>query len=200
MSTENEDLEKVRDDKCFPVARALMDEMAISLMPKDPNQLVDYKEIKLKTLSLFLDADLNVATEVSYIPQLILTVLSGLNAAVHGCAIPLTDEARYSEIASKILGILAKAQIPFGSLTPDELTSSFAPVQDQLNALFAEEKLSLMEVRYVMDQLFDSFKTFTSELSQAIENATRRAESKALGIDEMDDLTLKKLNDFLLKE
>ena len=63
-------LEQLRDEKCFPIVKSLLKEISTDLM----NNTDEQKGLALKALSLMLASDLNISTEVSYVPQLILKV------------------------------------------------------------------------------------------------------------------------------
>ncbi len=191
------DLEKARDEKCFPVARAIMGDMAELLIPEDANKKIDFNPIILKMIGRMLEADTNVVMENSYVIQLILGVLSGLNATIQSCVTVPIDDIRYGAISKKILVMLSEANIKLGSLTPEEIKNEFAPLKDKINALFAEEKLSMHDVKYVMDNIFTTFNTVTAVFNKSVEASTKKAEEKALGLDSINDLTMKKLDSFL---
>lgn len=193
------DLEKERDDRCIPVARGVLKEMAGTLVASDASQ-VNYNDLMLKTLSAFLDADLNLTTDTPYVPQLLLGVLAGLNRSVHLCKVIEIDDARYSEIASKILTIVSEANVTFGEITPEQSHADFVPVIEKLNDLFAEEKLTTLELKYIMDNIFDAFKEFSQKLDNSITDSTKRAEQKLFGVEFMEDISMKRLNEVLIKK
>lgn len=190
----------MRDEKCIPVARAVLNDMAVDMIPKNANEKVDFNPISLKILQRALDADLNIATENSYIFQLILGVLSGLNTTVQATVTVPIDDVRYGGIAKKILDIVATADLKMGSVTPEETTAMFVPVKEQINALFAVEKLSMLEVKYVMDNIFASFKTVTEIFNASVERSAARAEAKMFGVESMTDLSMKRLEEVLKSE
>lgn len=189
-------LDKLRDEKCFPIAQAIMEEMATGLIPEDANPTFSYEGITIKALSAFFDADLNVGTEAAYVPQLILGVLSGLNNAAHSCELTPIDYVRYNILGRKILDIVAKAHVEL-NVTKDKEEAAFANIKEQVQQLFTEEKLNGLEVKYVMENIFDSFKAFNNLLAGSLEKSTERAEAKAFGIMSMDELTMKGLDGFL---
>jgi hypothetical protein len=192
------DLDKVRDEKCIPIAREVMKDIATTLLPEDANVLIDYNPIILKVLQRNLDNDLNIKIETPYVFQLILGALAGLNKTVQECTAVPIDDIRYGKIGNKILSILAESNIRLGNVTPEEVDADFADVKVKINELFSEEKLSMMEVKYIMDNIFEAFKVMNAGFNQSLENSVERAEAKLLGIEFMSDLTMKKLNDVLV--
>lgn len=193
---ETPDLEKIRDERCFPIARLILKEMAPSLVSASADT-VNYDDLVLKSLSLFLGADLNVTTETPYITQLLLGVFSGLNRTIHECTVIPIDDARYSSIASKILQIVSDGNVRLGSVTPEESIEDFTIIKVKLNELFAEEKLNLLEVRYIMDNMFDAFKDFSDKYSESIESSVKRSELKLFGVNNMNEVSLKQLDGIL---
>lgn len=189
------ELEVARDERCFPIARAVFKELPEGLIADTEGQ----KALQLKTLSAMLAADLNVAMEVSYVFQLLLGILSGLNRTVQETE-RVNDDVKYDAIAEEVLKIVADEvdALQLGSVTPEKSAEDFKEVKLKLMKLFQDENLSLMEVKYVMQKVFESFTTFNNAVQSSIENSTKRMETKILGIDSMDELSLKKLNDVLL--
>lgn len=191
------DLEKQRDDKCIPVARAILADMALDLIPEDANVKIDYNPIVGKILQREMDADLNITTEVSYIFQLLLGAFAGLNLTAQSCTTTPADDVRYGSIAKKILGIVSEANVGLTPATPEETIADFAPVKEKLNVLFAEEKLSMLEVKYIMDNIFDALKTVEQIVAAQVQDATDRAEAKLFGVEFKSDLSLKQVDDVL---
>jgi hypothetical protein len=184
-----QDLEKLRDEKCAPITQAIMVEMGNELNTSQD----DHNSLTMKTLSLMLSKDLNIETEVSYIPQLILKGLSELNATLQSCDAIEADDERYGLIANKMLTIISESKIDFINVD----SKQFEPIKEKLNKLFSEEKLTKLELRYIKDMIFENFTAFNNKLQGSIEMATQKAETKALGIDSMSDLSLKRLDEFL---
>ncbi len=189
--------EKARDEKCIPVARWILNDMALMLLPENGEADFDMSPLLLKMLSRMTEADMNIAMEVSYVPQLILGVLSGLNAAVQECDVVKMDDARYGKIGKKILSIVATADIRMNAVTPEQTKEDFKPVKQQLNELFAAEKISLVELKYIMDSIFKSFTAANNAVQSSLESSSARAEAKLFGIESMSDLTLKQLDTVL---
>lgn len=194
------DLEKLRDEKCIPVARSLLTDLSTDLLPQNANDKIDYNPILTKFLQKTLDADMNIQTEAPYIFQLLLGVLSGLNLTVQGTKTVPIDEIRYATIGRKILAIVAEANVKMGSVTPDETTADFAPVKEKIDALVVAENLSMLEVKYIMDNIFDSFKMINDIYLRNIEQSTAHATAKLFGLESLDELGLKKLDEVLKAE
>lgn len=189
---EEKTLEQLRDEKCIPVTQNIIDEMGKGLINTKDN----YNELVLKSLSIMLASDLNIATEVSYVPQAILKVLAGLNTTFQSCDVIMEDDERYGSIASKILQIVSVSNINTNA-TPEEMIKEFEPVKAKLNELFTSEKLTKLELVYIKDMIFDSFTSFNNILSNSIAMATEKAECKVLGIESMTDLSLRRLDEYL---
>ena len=168
--------------------------MAISMMNVDG----DYKDIVIKMLSVMLAADLNVSMEVTEVPKMVLGALSGLNQTVESLGLT-NDDARYNLIAQKILQIVSKANVRMGAVMPDELIADFAPVNEELRGFFLQEKLSKLEVKYILDSIFTNFGNMNNLFNRQIDIAIERMQSKALGIEAITDLNLKTLDGFLQK-
>jgi hypothetical protein len=198
MSETTPNLDTLRDEKCIPIAREVMKDISTTLLPEDANVLVNYNPMILKVLQRNLDNDLNIKVETPYVFQLILGALSGLNRTVQTCTVVPIDDIRYGKIGNKILGILADSNIRLGNVTPEEIDADFAEVKANINALFTEEKLSMLEVKYIMDNIFEAFKVMNAGFNQSLETSVEKAEAKLLGIETMSDLTMKKLNDVLI--
>lgn len=189
----DENLEKIRDEKCFPLARNIFKELPAGLLASDQ------KPLQLKCLSAMLSTDLNVAQEVSYVSQLILGIISGLNATVQTCGLE-NDDDRYKRIAQEILKIVSGEvdKITLGKVTPESTAKDFSVIKEKLSQLFVFEALSQIEVKYIMDGIFDAYTILNNAVQSSITNSTERMECKILGLEFMSDLTLKKLNDVLI--
>ena len=190
---DSKNLEMVRDEKVFPIVQRLLKEISTDLIGSKDEQ----KGLTLKVLSLMLASDLNVSSEVSYVPQLILKVFANINETLQSCTLIETDDARYNSILSKMLTIVSDAGIKFGNLTPDEVKVDFAPIKEKFNELFLAEKLTKIEMDYMIKNMFESFNVFNNLLSRSIESATEKMECKILGISTMSDLSLKRLDEVL---
>jgi hypothetical protein len=198
---EEKNVDQIRDEKCIPLAKAISKHIAELMIPEDANEKVDYNPIITKILEKTLEADTNLLTENSYIFQLILGIFAGLNKTAQACTTIKIDDVRYGRIEKQILQIVADNidKITVGSVTPEQTDIDFAPIKEKLNELFASENLSMMELKYVMDNIFDSFGTVTNSFNQSIEIQTKKAEAKLFGLDDITDLSMKKLDEELKK-
>lgn len=195
------DLDKARDEKCVPVAREVMAAMAELMIPADANVEVNYNPLATKILQIELDADLNITMEQPYIDQLILGALSGLNKSVQDLVNDFRmDDARYGDIARKILDILVAGNVNLGSVTHEQTEVDFAPIKEQIKALFTEEKFSAVEIKYVMDIIFESFKTVGNLVNVSLAGSMKVAEAKLWGVTDLTDIGLKKLDTVLTDE
>lgn len=195
------DLEKERDDRVVPVVRGMLIDLAAQMVPEDANKEVNYLPVILALLKRALDADLNIIMDNPYAFQIIKGVLVGLNVTVQQLK-PSTDidDVRFGRIAKQILGMVAVADIGLTPKTPEEVEASFAPVKEQLQALFDAEKLSWIEIKYIMDNIFASFDNVSGLFNRKVETALEKAEAKAMGVEYMSDLTMGKLDVFLKSE
>lgn len=197
VDTEEVDLDKLRDEKCFPVVQDILQDMAEDLIPEDSNEKVDYSTIVLKMLKHSIDKDLNVVMEVPYLFQIMLTVFSNLNTTVQSLAKEPVDERRYGAIAKEVLKIVADAKVPLGTRTPEEAVIDFADIKTRLEELFVTEKLNLNDIQYVMNKIFNSFKDAQTMYSRSLEDSVKRAEAKKFGLADFDELTVGKVDEVL---
>ena len=189
-------LEKLRDEKCFPLVKNIFKEFPTGLIVPDEQQ----KELQLKCLSAMLAEDLNIGQEVSYVFQSLLNIFSGLNATIQSLEL-VNDDEKYDGITRKVLEIVAgEIESIHPDSKPDEMLKDFSGVKNKLLKLFGDEKLSKMEVKYVMDNVFEKFSTLQNVVTSSIASSTEKMECSILGIDSMVDLSLKKLNDTLIKQ
>lgn len=191
------DLEKVRDERCVPVAREMLGNLPIDLLPEKTGENIDLSPLVKKTLASALAADLNLTTETSYVIQLVLGGLTALNRTIQTAKTVPIDDDRFFGIGRKILSILAESNVTLGSISPEDSLKEFAPVQEKIDALFEEEELTLIEVKYIMDNIFEAFNQVNTFYSGSLERSVRQAEAKLFGLADISDLTLKKLDGIL---
>lgn len=197
------DLEKLRDERCLPVARLVLSDMAAELIPEEDlveegKPVIDGRVLGSKMLQHMLDSDLNTTTETPYVPQLILAALSGLNACVQEATVYPIDEKRLNGIARKILTALAEQAESIDLTQKAEVNrDEFAGMTAFLNSLFAEEKLTYIEIKYIMDKIFSSFNALQTLTAGSLEDSMRRSEAKLFGVSDMSEVTMKKLDDIL---
>lgn len=190
-------LDQLRDEKCIPLARSMFKDIASDMIPEDANVVVDYNPVLIKLLSKTLEADTNISMENPYLFQLILGVLSGLNRTIQECTFSPIDDLRYGSISKKILDIVSKGNVRMGTVTPEESIADFAPIKEELNSLFAQENISLLEVKYIMDNIFASFTAVEGGFMGLITQHSQDAEAKLFGVEFMSDMTMKKLDDVM---
>lgn len=193
------DLDKARDEKCIPIARAMLGDMVTDFLPEDPHgKTLDHRKLVTKFLSRSLEANLNITTEVSYLTQLVLGVLSGVNATVQTCTLTPIDQERYTRISQGMLKIMAESDVPMTNIKKEDMEKVYALVKVKLNELFATENATQLDVKYVMDNLLQGFTSVNNLFSQSLEQSSQKAEAKLFGIDQMNDLTIGKINEVLL--
>lgn len=194
-------LEQLRDEKCIPVARGILVDMATDLIPADANVEVNYLPVLMKMLKRTLDADTNLTSDNPYIFQMVKGVLVALNVTVQELK-PATniDDVRFGRVAKQVLSIVATANIGLTPKTPEEVIASFAPVKEQVQALFDAEKLSWMEIKYIMENIFAAFEDVTALFNSKVEGFLEKAEAKAMGVEFLSDVTMQKLDMFLKSE
>lgn len=192
-------LEEVRDEKCLPIAQSILEILPETLLPEDGIS-IDHKPLVLAILRKSLEADLAVDSEAPYLAQLLLGAMSGLNATVQVCDTVPLDDVRYASIGKKILAMVAEARVRMTNVKPEDMVADFAPVKEKLNALFAEEQLNRLEVKYITTNILESFSSANSIFGMSLEKTVRRAEAKVFGIEDMSELTMRKLDGFLTAE
>lgn len=191
------DLEKLRDEKVMPIAQAVLEDMAEGLIPSADEPKASFMPMVMKILKRTLDADLNVQNENSYLFQLLLGVIGNLSSVVQSLDMAPIDDARYGLIAKKILKIVADSNVKMGNLTPEEQVLAFSSVKEQLQSLFVDEKLTRLEVKYLMQTILQSFEIVQTTFNDAVETSVQRMEAKILGIEFISDLSMQKLDETL---
>lgn len=178
-----------------PVSQQIIDDMATMLMPADGVSF-DLAPLELATVVHMRDADLKLTTEVPLAFQGVLAALSGLSKVLQGSTFtePHT-QAEYAEIAQAMLAILAKA----GVNTADQTSAaeSLKSGEAELNALFAEKKLSAMEANYVFNSILSTFETMRLGAEKSLEESMERAQVKMLGITDITEASVGKLDSYL---
>lgn len=192
MVETNTELEQKRDAKCFPVAKGMLQDMAENLLDNDATAMVT------KTLIRFLEADLNVSTEVTYVPQLVLGALAGFNAISQELEFDQTKEAKYKAIAKRILEVVAATNIDFLKIGQKDYTD-FQPVKDECNRIVKEENISKCELKYIVDSIFEAYTHVSNIFSVSLEKSVKRMEAKLFGIEDMDFLNMSQLDAILRK-
>lgn len=192
------DLEEVRDRRVLPVVKGVLADMAGDMASVDVTANTDFTALLIKILHRALDADLNLTTENPYVFQLVLDTYSAFSTVIQGCDIKSVDDARFAKIGKEFMAILSSVDMPLGkSAKKEDQAKAMEAAKPQIEALCAAEGLTWLEVKYITEGLFRSLKSveqlFTSNVTRSLE----RMEAKILGIDDMSDLTMKKLDETL---
>ena len=196
------DLDALRDERCTPVVKLVMNDLASDLIPEESEDegKIDTRALAGKVLTHMCEADLNTTTDTPYVPQLILGLLAGLNACVQKATVFPIDEKRLNVIARKIIANLAEqAQTIDVTKKYEDAPEQYDGVMAFLNDIFAAEELTYIEIKYVMDKILMSFSVLNNLVSGSLEDSMRRAEEKLFGMP-MGDITMKKLDDVLTSD
>lgn len=193
------DLDKLRDEKVIPVAKMVLNDLAVGMIPTGEDIVGNFQEVTMQIMRRALDADFNILLENTYLFQLLTTVLGQFTTTMLECDMAQPDDARYITLAKEVLTILATENIAIGELDEEKFKASFADVKSRLNDLFAHENLNFFEVKYIMANIMQSYSTVQQTFSNGVDNSVKRMETKILGIEDMSDLTMKKLDETLVK-
>lgn len=197
LPEQNRALDEARDAKGSRIARAFLESIRNGMIMEDANEIVDFNPLVKEMLSTALNEDANTVTELPYAIQLVLTQFAGLNAMAQKVTAKRIDDVRYGKIAQGVLDILADANIEMGPTRESDYAEHFASIRQPLQDLLDGENLSTMELKYVMDTIFESFRTVSNMFNMSIERNTEKAEAKLFGIETMNDLTLRRLDEVL---
>lgn len=192
---EGPNLEQERDDRVIPVVRGVLADLAGIETSVDVNDRSQFTNVIVSILKRTLAADLNVQMDTSYVFQLALTAFGALNQFAMSCKMADSQEERYSRIAHEMMQLLSSANVPIGMRvnTPDQV-AALEVIRPQMEAIFARENLTKFELSYILEGLLNAFKVTESVYAQNIDDSVKRMEAKVLGIDDMSDLTMNKLD------
>lgn len=193
MENSQTDLGKEQTDRVLPVAQGVLEDMATMLIPEDGVSF-DMAPLELATIHRMLVGDLNITTEVPLAFQYVVSGLTGLTQALAECTYyePHT-QADYAAASRKILAIITKAQLGDTATAAESLKSAKA----ELEALFAEKKLSAIDVRYIVNSIMSSYQTMQLGAEKSIEESMARAQAKAFGVEDTVDVTVGQLDKYL---
>ena len=179
QTAKEEDLDKLRDEKIFPLADDCLSDLVDLGFPGEVDGKTNLGPVTLSILDRALEADLNHITELPYLFQRMLTILSELNKTVQESEFTPIDDARYNEIAKTVLSRAS---------TPDIL--------GEINHIFAEENLNKFEVNYVMQLIFTTFQNIQQSVMSSVDTSMKKAEEQIWGCD-LESVTLKQIDRML---
>lgn len=195
------DLEAVRDARVVPVAQGVLEDIASEAAIANIENQSDISGVMSKILIRTLEADLNLTTENTYVFQLVLGAYGALSSVIQNSKMREIDEARFARIGSQVLGILAKANVPMGTkVKSEDQIAALEALKPELEAVWAAEDLSWLEIKYVLEGVFRGLKTVENNFSVNVEMSLKRMEAKILGVADMSDVTMKKLDETLRAE
>lgn len=195
------DLEAVRDARVVPVAQGVLEDIASEAAIANIENQSDISGVMSKILIRTLEADLNLTTENTYVFQLVLGAYGALSSVIQNSKMREIDEARFARIGSQVLGILAKANVPMGTkVKSEDQVAALEALKPELEAVWAAEDLSWLEIKYVLEGVFRGLKTVENNFSVNVEMSLKRMEAKILGVADMSDVTMKKLDETLRAE
>lgn len=195
------DLEAVRDARVVPVAQGVLEDIVSEAAIANIENQSDISGVMSKILIRTLEADLNLTTENTYVFQLVLGAYGALSSVIQNSKMREIDEARFARIGSQVLGILAKANVPMGTkVKSEDQIAALEALKPELEAVWAAEDLSWLEIKYVLEGVFRGLKTVENNFSVNVEMSLKRMEAKILGVADMSDVTMKKLDETLRAE
>lgn len=103
-------------------------------------------------------------------------------------------------IAEEIIQVIAKHKPSGKVLKHDEYLKVFAPIQQELTALFLSKDMSISQVNYtftIVQGIMDQAKRLTND---SIQTAFERAQRKLFKVDDVSELTLNQIDAILKAE
>lgn len=189
------DLDKERDDRVIPVAQGVIEDLAGQTASLDINDKSEFTNVIIKILNRSLDADLNLVTDNPYVWQLIIGAFGAFTQVVMDSKMADSQDARYSKIAHEIMSLLAGAKVPMGmNVKTQDQVDALQSIKPQLEEIFAREMLTRLEVTHILEGLMNAMKVTNQVFENNVRNAVDRMEAKILQIDDMSDLTMRKLD------
>lgn len=187
--------EKERDERTAPVAQGLIEDLAGIDKTPDVNDRSEFTNVIVSTLKRSLQADLNVATDNSYVFQLALGAFGAFNQFVMSCKMSEMQDVRFSKIAHEMMQLFAQAKVPMamGVKTEDQV-AALESVRPQMEEIFTREMLTKLEITYVLEGLLNAFRVTQQVYQQNVEDSVKRMEAKVLQIPDITDLTMSKLD------
>lgn len=194
-------LEEIRDQRVAPVVKGVLEDLAASLPTTDITPQSDFTTVLIKVLQRTLDADLNLTMENPYVFQLALGVLSAFNDVVMECKKADPQDERYARVASRMMALMVSANVPIGmKVTADAQKEALRAIKPQLEEIFLAESLTSLEVSYILEGVLRSFKMIEQLFSGNVDRSVNRMEAKILGLEDITDLSMKKLDETLQRD
>lgn len=191
----------LRDVRVAPVAQGVLDDMAEEAAANDVSGSQDFKPLVMKVLQRTLDADLNLTTDNPFVFQLMIGAYSSLSAVIQKCTTNEAREARFGAIGTEMLKVFAGARVPMGSkVKPEDQLKAMEAVQPQLQAIFDREQLTSPEVLHILKGMFRMLQGVEQIFSDSVSQSLHRMEAKILEVNDMSDITMKKLNETLMTD
>lgn len=189
------DLDAERDARVAPVAQGVIEDLAGQNTGVDVNNRSEFTNVIVKILKRSLAADLHVSTDNSYIFQLVLGAFGAFNSVVMSAKMADPQTERYAKIAHEMMELFAKANVPMGmKVKSEDQIAALQSIKPQLEEIFAREMLTNLEVTYILEGLMNALKVTEQVFGQNIENSIKRMEAKVLQLEDIDDLTMNKLD------
>jgi ribosome maturation protein Sdo1 len=101
-------------------------------------------------------------------------------------------------VAREIIQIIARHNLDPKNVNHEEKIKIYGPLQVEINQLMKEKELTISEVNYtwsIVQVVLDNIKSLSVN---SIQMAFDHLESKVFGVDNMNDITLQKIDDMLL--
>lgn len=192
------DLELLRDNRVVPVAQGVLDDISKSMPSTDITPDTDFTTLLIQILQRTLDADLNLTTDNPYLFQLVLGVFAAFNTVTQKSKLTANDDSRFARIAGELMAIMVKANVPMGKdVKPAEQEKALEAYQGEFDAIFEREKLTSLELSYILEGMLRSFKTTEQLFSGNVQRSVQVMEAKILQIPDMTDLSMKTLDETL---
>lgn len=191
-------LEAQRDERVVPVARGVLKDIADGKPATGEDQTSEFQEVIMKGLKRSLDADLNLTTDNPYIFQLVLGVFGAFSAVMQKATFAQQQDEKFARIAHETMALLVSVEVPMGTkVKAEEQIAALEGILPQLNELFARENITWLEMKYILEGMFNALKTTEASFMNSVAQGLQRMEAKILGIQDLSDLTMRKLDETL---
>lgn len=189
------DLAAQQTERVSTVADAILGDLGTLLIPED-GVTFDLAPLELATIQHLLDGDLNITTEVPMAFQYVMSGFTGLSQVLADCTFHESHtQEDYAHAAREILVILAKAGTALGDTAT--AAAGLQAAKEELEALFATEQLSSIDMRYIMSSIVSTFQTLQNGVEKSVEESMERAQAKSFGVQSVQDVTMSKIDTYL---